>query len=79
MDFIRFFDISKGQTEANWKDKLVRSLNSLASRVQAGILINYAPGGLYLPDGVSTVMVKRLTLTGNERATLEGDSRLRIL
>ena len=37
---------------------------------------SYAPGSFTVPDGSSRIGVKRLTLRGSERATLQGDSRM---
>jgi hypothetical protein len=38
----------------------------------------YAPGTFTAPTGIYVQMVKRLILTGSQRATFQGDSRLRI-
>lgn len=37
MDFIRFFIQKTGETSAQWQDRLIRSANSLASRIQGSV------------------------------------------
>jgi len=39
----------------------------------------YAPGSFTVADGRYVILCKRLTLTGSQRVTLQGNSRLRIL
>jgi hypothetical protein len=39
----------------------------------------YAMGSFTVPTGNGALMVKRLTLTGSQRATLAGTARLRIV
>lgn len=67
-----------GRTNTAFR-QLVHDMALILKAIGGVFVGSYTPGNVSAPDGSYALTVKRLTLTGTERLTLEGTAQLRIV